>query len=255
MSVDASADAGQERMSFLAHLEELRIRLFYTLTGLVLGSCLCYHFAAELFDLLAVPLRQYASLSQLVGLSPAEAFVVKLKVGLLAGLIVSLPFSFYQLWRFISPGLHKDEKRFVLPFVISSTLFCVFGMAFCYYAVLPVAFRFFLEEYQSIQAAANIRIEEYLSFVMSSLLIFGFVFELPVFTYFLVRFGFLTERWLIKQRKIMIVGAFVVGGVFSPPDIISQCLLAGPLLILYVLCIGIAHYVELMQPRPSSVTR
>lgn len=234
----------EKRMPFLKHLEELRLRILKALVAAVLAGVVCYNFAARLFDFLKAPLHWAELPVQLIGLGPAEAFVVKLKTAVIAGFVISLPYSFLQLWRFISPGLLEKERKLAVPFICSATLFFLGGLAFCYLVVLPFAFRFFLQEYQSISASADIRIDAYLSFILGTALVFGIVFEMPVLTFFLVKLKVLSKQKLVRWWRAAIVGAFVIGAVFTPPDVVSQCLLAGPLVVLYLLCIAVAHFVE-----------
>jgi sec-independent protein translocase protein TatC len=167
--------------------------------------------------------------------------MTKLMVGIVGGFLLSLPLTFYQLWLFIAPGLHDHERRFVLPFVALSTLCFLAGAAFCYEFVLPVAFTFFSGEFQSLNVAPQIRMEEYLSFTIKFLLVFGAIFELPILSYFLARGGLLTHRWLLEKIRYSVVVIFIVAAILTPPDVVSQLLMAGPLLVLYALCIGVAY--------------
>lgn len=236
-------DEEHKEMSFSEHLEELRSCLTRALLGILLASILCFVLAKELFSFLTLPLLQTSSAAklELIGTGPAEAFIVKLKVAFVAGIILTLPYTFYQLWRFISPGLHVHERKLAMPFVLTSTLFFLLGVVFCYLVVFPFAFTFFLDEYLSIGTSPAIRIGEYLSFVVKLLLVFGLVFEMPVLTYFLARLRLVSHTWLIKQARFAIVSVFVLAAILTPPDIVTQCLLAGPLVILYALCIGVAY--------------
>jgi sec-independent protein translocase protein TatC len=159
---------------------------------------------------------------------------------------------FFQAWRFVSPGLYESEKRLAVPFAIVASLFFGLGAAFCYVLVFPVGFRFFLEEYGSIGVAPQIRIAEYLSFASRMLLAFGVTFELPVVTFFLARIGVVTHHTLIGTARYAIVAIFAVAAVLTPgPDVASQLLMAGPLLVLYVLSIGVAWVVA--RPAVASV--
>ena len=247
-------------MPFTEHLAELRNRIGKSLLAILVASIACFFFAQPLFDLLTLPLEQ-ANLElqkkateqvhqlKLIGTGPAEAFIVKLKVALGAGVILASPILFFQLWCFIAPGLHEHERRLAAPFVILSTLFFLLGVLFCFEGVLPFAFRFFIDEYASIKVAPDIRIGEYLSFTVRILLIFGAVFELPILSYFLARMGLLTSEWLVTKGRYGIVVIFVTAAILTPPDVITQCLLAGPLIVLYGLCIAVA---KLAAPAKNS---
>jgi sec-independent protein translocase protein TatC len=191
--------------------------------------------------------------SLIIGTGVTEAFFTKLKVAVIAGIFVSSPVLFYQLWRFVAPGLYDREKRVALPFSIAASVFFVSGAAFCYWVVFPVAFEFFLGEFASIGVAAQIRVSEYLSFSSRMLLAFGVTFELPVVTFFLARIGLVTHRMLIAAWRYAIVVIFVVAAVLTPgPDVASQMLMAAPLLVLYALSIGVAYLVARPAPADES---
>ena len=241
-------------MPFLEHLEELRLRLFRVIGAVLLMAIISYFWVNELFSLLFQPLRS-SGLSaswqvDIIGTSPAEAFTTKLKITAVAGVILSLPFSFYQLWHFVAPGLHEEEKKLVIPFVFFSTLFFLVGVSFCYYAAFPVAFTFFVQEYQSIAVSPRIQMSEYLEFIVTSMLVFGIMFELPVLSYFLARMKLLSSQLLIKNSRYAIVAIFIIAAVLTPPDVVSQLLLAVPLTVLYGLCILVCRAVE--RSRDSS---
>lgn len=234
----------QKTMSFIEHLEELRICLFRIAVGVTVMAVASYYWASDIFFLLTKPLHQSGLKVEVIGTSPAEAFLVKLEMALLVGVLLSLPYSFYQLWLFVAPGLHESERKLALPFVFFSTLFFMLGVSFCYVVAFPFAFAFFLTEYESIGVSAAIRINEYLSFVLTTLLVFGVVFELPVLSFFLARMKLLSAQWLIEKGRFGIVAVFIAAAVLTPPDVVSQILLAVPLLILYGLCIGVCYFVE-----------
>jgi len=178
----------------------------------------------------------------LIGTGVTEAFFIEIKVALAAGVLFSCPFIFYQIWRFIAPGLSGGEKKRVLPFVLFATLFFVGGAYFCYRIVLPVAFQYFIEQYGTMGVTPAIRIGDYFSFFFRMVLAFGVTFELPVFTFFLVRLGIWDYRFMLRSFRYAIVAIFIIAAVLTPtPDIINQCLLALPMLLLYVASIGVAY--------------
>jgi len=189
------------------------------------------------------PLRQNLQPGQsLIGTGITEAFFIEIKVALAAGVLFSCPFIFYQIWRFIAPGLSGGEKKRVLPFVLFATLFFVGGAYFCYRIVLPVAFQYFIEQYGTMGVTPAIRIGDYFSFFFRMVLAFGVTFELPVFTFFLVRLGIWDYRFMLRSFRYAIVAIFIIAAVLTPtPDIINQCLLALPMLLLYVASIGVAY--------------
>jgi sec-independent protein translocase protein TatC len=229
-------------MPLTAHLEELRWRLIKALVAVSIGFVGCYFFSDRIFELLTRPLVSVGDTHmQLIGTGVTEAFFTRLKVSLIAAIFVASPALFYQAWRFIEPGLVDRERRTALPFVLAATVFFISGASFCYIVVFPVGYAFFLEEYANIGVAPQIRISEYLQFASRMLLAFGVTFEMPVVTFFLARLGVVDHRLLLRWFRYAIVVIFIVAAVLTPgPDVASQLLMAGPLLFLYVLSIGVA---------------
>jgi sec-independent protein translocase protein TatC len=230
-------------MTFTEHLEDLRWCLLKSLAAVVLGAVVCYVFSDWIFALVVAPLRRHLAPGQnLIGTGVTEAFFTEIKVALAAGLLVASPFVFYQIWRFVAPGLSSGEKRLVVPFVFCATLFFVGGALFCYWIVLPVAFRYFIEQYSTMGVTPAIRIGEYFTFFFRMVLAFGVTFELPVFTFFLVRLGIWDYRFMLRSFRYAIVVIVILAAVLTPtPDVINQSLLALPMLALYVLSIGVAY--------------
>ena len=239
-------------MPLTAHLGELRSRLIKSLVAVGVAFVLCYQFVETLMAWLIAPLKALDSAAkvQVIGTGLAEAFFTKLKVSFIAGIFLASPVIFYQIWRFVAPGLYEHERRYVQPFVFFATGFFVCGAYFCYRLVFPTAFGFFLEEYGSISIEPLLRISEYLSFASRMLLAFGVVFELPVFTFFLARTGIVDHKMMIGTWRYAVVGIFIVAAVLTPgPDVASQLLMATPLLVLYVASIGVAY--AFARPRGS----
>ena len=230
-------------MTLAEHLEELRWCILKSILAVVLASGVSYIYADAIFDFVVAPLRQNLQPGQnLIGTSVTEAFFVEIKVALAAGVLFSSPVLFYQIWRFIAPGLSGREKKWVLPFVFCATFFFVSGAFFCYRIVLPVAFKYFIEQYESMGVSPAIRIGEYFSFFFRMVLAFSATFELPVFTFFLVRVGIWDYRFMLRSFRYALVIIFVMAAMLTPtPDVINQSLLAVPMLILYLLSIGIAY--------------
>jgi sec-independent protein translocase protein TatC len=241
------------RMPLTAHLEELRARLIRALLAILAGFAVCYQFADALVTFLARPLQALRPEEAIViGTGVTEAFFAKLKVAFIAGVFLASPMIFFQAWRFIAPGLYQQEKRVAVPFSAAASAFFVLGAAFCYYLVFPVAYDFFLAEFASLGIAPQIRISEYLSFISRMLLGFGVTFELPVVTFFLARVGMVTHRTLIGASRYAVVAIFAVAAILTPgPDVASQLLMAAPLLVLYLLSIGVAFVVA--RPAPEAV--
>jgi len=239
-------------MPLTEHLRELRERLIRALLAVAVGFAACYNFAEALFDFLTLPLVGLESAGttiRLIGTGVPEAFFTKLKVAAIGGVFLASPMILYQLWAFVVPGLYDSEKRYARPFVFFGTLFFFAGAGFCYAVVLPLGYQFFLEQYVSIGVAPEIRISEYLTFTSRLLLAFGATFEMPVVAFFLARIGLITHRTLLDAGRYAIVIIFIVAAILTPPDVVSQVLMAGPLLVLYVISIGVAY---LAGRRPAS---
>lgn len=240
------------QMPLTAHLEELRWRLVKALLAIGVAFIAVYNVSDLLFEILTRPLiALQEGPVQLIGTGVTEAFFTKLKVSFIAAVFIASPVIFYQVWMFVAPGLYDTEKRYAKPFVFFATIFFVLGAGFCYLVVFPVGYRFFLAEYATIGVSPSIRISEYLSFTARMLLAFGVTFELPVITFFLARLGLVTHQMMLSYFRYALLVIVIVAAVLTPgPDIASQMLMAGPLLVLYVLSIGVA-YVFARTPAPA----
>lgn len=230
-------------MTLTEHLEDLRWCVLKAIVAIVLASGISYFYVDVIFAFVVAPLRQNLQPGQnLIGTGVTEAFFVEIKVALGAGVLFSSPVIFYQIWRFIAPGLLKRERKWVLPFVLCATFFFVTGAFFCYRFVLPVAFKYFIEQYESLGVSPAIRIGEYFTFFFRMVLAFSATFELPVFTFFLVRVGIWDYRFMLRSFRYALVVIFIIAAMLTPtPDVINQSLLAVPMMLLYVLSIGIAY--------------
>ncbi len=236
--------AGDDRtMPLTGHLEELRWRLISSLLAVGIAFLPCYFFANVLFEFLTRPLHLAVSEQlTLIGTGVVEAFFTKLKVSFIAALFIAIPVVLYQVWQFVAPGLYAHEQRYVWPFIGFGSLFFLLGAGFCYAIVLPVGYAFFLEEYKSIGVQPTLRVSEYLTFTSRMLLAFGVTFELPVLAFFFARVGLITHRTLLGFFRYAVLVIFILAAVLTPgPDVASQLLLAGPLLLLYGVSIGVAY--------------
>jgi len=222
-----------EKLSFTSHLEELRRRLIICIIAIAAGFIACYNFSKELYSILARPLRQVLPPnSALVYTTPTEAFLTYMKTAFIGGLFLAVPVVLYEMWKFIAPGLYQKEKAYVIPFVFVSSILFIGGALFGYFFVFPMAFTFLMSfSSDMVQALPSMR--EYLDFAMKMLLAFGVVFETPVFVFFLAKLGIVDYQRLRAFRKYYIVLAFIVAAVLTPPDPISQILMAVPLLLLF----------------------
>jgi len=227
--------AGEE--TFISHLVELRDRLVKASFGIAImtAALMLWPGPARIYDILAAPM--IASLpagSKMIATGVIAPFLVPMKVTLVLGFILALPWVFYQIWAFVAPGLYAHEKRLVLPLVISSSLLFMGGVAFCYFFVFGRVFQF-IGTFAPASIAVTPDIENYLDFVMSMCLAFGVTFEVPVVVLILVRMGIVSIEKLRQIRSYVIVGAFVIAAIVTPPDVVSQLALAIPMCLLYEL--------------------
>ncbi len=250
-------------MSFWAHLQELRLRLIRMSLAFLLAAGVAWWFKEVLFVLLTQPYVQgWAADGTAPSLhfsDPAGLFVSYVKISMLGGFVLSLPIQLYQVWAFIAPGLYAKEKWIAIPFVVlSCLLFCV-GAYFGWSVVFPNAFGYLLKYAEipldsTLQVQPTVMIESYLTFVMRALLAFGLVFEIPVVVLFLSLVGVINHTHLIKFFRYFIVIAFILSAVITPPDPLSQILLAGPLILLYGVSIVIAWIVTRIKQRKKGPT-
>jgi sec-independent protein translocase protein TatC len=229
--------------SFIAHLIELRTRLMHSAIALLLVFICLFPWASDLYALMAEPmLAKLPKGGQMIATDVTTPFFVPLKVALMAAFLISLPYILYQIWRFVAPGLYAHEKRLVWPLIVVSTVLFFCGMAFAYFIVFPVVFGFITASAPQ-GVAVMTDIDKYLSFVLSMFMAFGITFQVPVAVVVLVRMGFVSVEKLREARSYVIVGAFVVGAIFTPPDVVSQLMLAIPLWLLYETGIVVASWV------------
>jgi sec-independent protein translocase protein TatC len=239
----------EQTESFISHLVELRDRLLRAVIAVVIVFVCLMPWAADIYDLLAHPLMvALPEGTKMIATGVVTPFFVPVKVTLMLAFLIALPVVLYQVWAFVAPGLYAHEKRLGLPLIVASTLLFLVGMAFCYFLVFGVVFSFIAEfSPKSITPAPDI--EQYLSFVLTMFTAFGVTFEVPVVVIVLVRFGLVTIKQLKEARPYVIVGAFVVAAVVTPPDVVSQLLLAIPLCVLYELGILFARFVRTSPER------
>lgn len=246
-----NVEAQQE--GFLSHLIELRDRLIRAIIAVVIVFVILFLYpgASVIYDFLAQPmLSALPQGTRMIATGVITPFMVPVKITMLASFVVALPYVLYQAWAFVAPGLYQHEKRLAIPLIISSSLLFLLGMAFCYFIVFKTVFSFIASfAPQSITPAPDI--EAYLNFVLTMFLAFGITFEIPIAVILLVRTGVISVAKLREIRGYVIVGAFVIAAVVTPPDVISQILLAVPLWSLYEVGILIATRVK---PNPKEST-
>ena len=234
--------SNEEKQPFLSHLVELRRRLIICAIGVGIGFGIAYFFSERLFLLLITPLKEVMPEGDhLIFTNLPEMFFAYLKVAFIAGILASAPLIFYQIWMFIAPGLYQKEKKLVIPFVLASTILFVGGSLFGYFVVFPFGFKFFMG-FSSEYVKALPSVKQYFSFSIKLLFAFGLVFELPVIIFFLSKMGLVTTDFLKKQRKYAILLTFVMSAILTPPDVITQCMMAGPLIVLYEIGIFVSRF-------------
>ena len=245
-------DDAQE--SLITHLIELRQRLMRALTAIVLVFLGLFHWSNHIYSLLARPLlRTLPKGGQLIATEVTAPFFVPMKVTLLASFLIALPYVLYQVWSFVAPGLYAHEKRLALPLLVASVLLFFCGMSFASFIVFPVVFGF-ISSVTPTGVAMMTDIGKYLDFVMGLFLAFGVTFEVPVLVVLLVRVGVVSVAKLREIRPYMIVAAFVIGAIFTPPDVLSQTMLAVPLWLLYEVGVLVAAMMEKQAAASRQVT-
>jgi sec-independent protein translocase protein TatC len=246
----------ERAMPFLAHLEELRRRIIFSILGILVGFLLCWSFADRLFGLMQQPiiqaLRHHGIGGGLVYLNPTEPFNLYLMVALVLGLFAASPFVFYQLWLFIAPGLYRAEKRYVLPFLISTVGLFLAGGLFGYKMVYPASLDFLIGYGERFQPM--ITIGEYTKLFATVILGFGLMFEMPILVFFLALMRVITAGWMWRNLRYSILVIFVVAAVITPTaDILNMCLFAAPMVALYAISIGVAWLVRSPRNQPAEV--
>ncbi len=240
-------DESLSEMPVMEHFAELRRRVIRILAAWVIGILVCFNYSPEIYRWLAEPLQgALGKESSLIFTSPIEPFLVYLKVSLIASIFLTSPYTFWQIWRFIAPGLYAHEKRTIVPIAMASSLIFIGGAAFCYYVVLPLGMQALLGAGQSEAFTADAMITMQSNFALTTRLAiaFGLVFEMPVFSLFLTRLGLIDHHFLIKQWRIAVVIIFIIAALLTPPDVVTQICLGLPMCALYVLSIFLSWMVQ-----------
>src|SRR5467141_2968733 len=254
MSATVSSDQGNPEplpaMGFLDHLEELRRRIVYSIAAVALGFFACWWKVEKIYDIMQRPimdaLRNNGMSEKLVYLNPTEPFNLYLKVAALAGLFVTSPFVLYQVWMFISPGLYRNEKRYVFPFMFSTVFLFLAGGAFAYKMVYPAALNFLIDYGKQFQPM--ITVGEYTDLFLTIVIGMGLVFELPILVFFLALMGIVNAGWMWRNLRYSILVIFIIAAIITPTtDILNMCIFAAPMVALYILSIGIAWMVHPKQ--------
>jgi len=226
------------------HLIELRKRIIFSVAFLVVMFFVCFNFHEQIFALVMRPINGIMpNEGKMIFTHPAESFFVAIKVAFFAAFVISIPVILYEIWAFVAPGLYENEKKYVVPFVVAASFMFLLGAAFCYFLVVPIAFNFLLN-FGGQDLVAMPKISEFIGFFIKLIIAFGISFELPVVTFFLALMGIVTAKGMAGFFRYAIVGIFVFAAIMTPPDILSQILLAVPLILLYGLSIIIARIVN-----------
>lgn len=237
---DEKVDANEQ--PFLSHLIELRQRILRSLLFLVVVFVPVFYFVNDIFDFVSTPLRAQLP-GEMIATQVASPFLTPFKLAVYTTIFITIPFLLHQAWGFVSPGLYLREKRFAVPLLVSSTVLFYLGMAFAYYAVFPLVFQFFASVTPT-DVTMMTDINHYLDFVLKLFFAFGLAFEIPVATVLLALTGLTSSRSMARKRPYVIVGCFVIGMLITPPDVISQILLAVPAWLLFEIGILLARMVE-----------
>jgi len=239
MKRKTSSPKDEKNLTLIEHLAELRKRIIYSAIVLILAVGFCYNFAEKIIkDLIDI-----ARNVEFVFIAPAELLMSYIKLSVIGGLIISAPFLIFQIWLFIIPGLKSKEKRYILFSLILGSAFFIAGVTFAYFVVIPTLIAFFIG-FQMEAIKPMISFNSYLSFVLSTIFTFGAIFELPILMVLLSRFGILKVSFLKQNRKFIILIIFILAAILTPPDIISQIILAGPMILLAEIGIFLAGLVE-----------
>ncbi len=245
-TTELESETGQEereaesgKMSFLEHLDELRRRLVRIVTYLGIGFAVCFYFCKPIYRFISVPITQAMHGRPLVYTNPTDPFTMYIKVAMIAGVFLTVPLSLYEVWKFIAPGLYRKEKKYVVPFMVSSVFLFLAGGAFCYYFVLNPAYTILLEIGGDF--TPMITINEYLDLTLMMILGFGLIFEMPVIIAFLSMFGLVSAGFLWRKSKYAIVIMVTAAAILSPTgDAVNLLIWSAPMIILYFMSIGIA---------------
>lgn len=249
-------DIDDTRAPLLDHLIELRKRLLWSVAALAVAFAICFYFARPIFAFLVQPLVA-AGQGKIIYTQVFEAFFVQIKVALFAAMMIAFPVIATQLWQFVAPGLYRQEKRALLPFLVATPVLFLMGASLAYFFAIPVALRFLLSfqgDLGGIEQEALPAVGNYLSFTMQFILAFGIAFLTPVLLMLLERAGIVTRQQLVGARRYMVVVAFVIAAVFTPPDVVSQLMLAVPLVLLYELTLVTIWFTEKRRARQSAVS-
>jgi sec-independent protein translocase protein TatC len=244
-----------DRMTFLEHLDELRVRLMHSLGALVVGTIVCWGFHERIFHFLTQPLRNAYPAVKFITTGPTEAFMMYMKMSFFVGIFLVAPYILYQVWAFIAPGLYAHEKAYAVPFIVAGSLFFLLGGGFGHYILFPTTFKF-LYEFAGDDMQFLPKVDEYFEFYSWFLLGLGLVFQIPVIIFVLARIGIVTPGFLMRQFKFAVLVSFVVAAIVTPSaDVVNQTLLALPMMGLYLLGVLVAWMFGRARQTPEGVRK
>jgi sec-independent protein translocase protein TatC len=239
-----------EKMTFLEHLDELRQRIIRAVLGLLVAFVLCFTFSTPIFEFLMGPLQSALPPGgELIATAVPEIFVLHLKMSFFVAIFVSSPLWLSQVWLFIAPGLYENEKRFAIPFILFGSFFFVAGAAFAHYVLFPIAVEFF-STFGSRDVEIRLTVSEVFSFYSKVLLASGAVFQIPTVVFILARMGLVSASFLWRNFKYAVLIIFIIAAVLTPPDVVTQTLMATPMVALYLFSIGVAWLVGRDRQKP-----
>jgi sec-independent protein translocase protein TatC len=231
----------QGEMTLWEHLQELRTRLIRSIIGILIASIVSYVFWRDIWNFLTIPLKKLDV--QLINTTPVEAFITSIKVAIISGIVFSSPWILWNFWKFVAPGLFKNEKTLLFPTLFFSVALFLTGAGFCYYAVLPYGLSFLANYAVGEEIAANWRQGDYATFIMRVLLAFGITFELPIVSLVLSKLGIIDAKMLWSFSRYALIVIFILAALLTPPDPVTQILLAIPLFLIYVISILISYFI------------
>jgi sec-independent protein translocase protein TatC len=238
------------KMTFFEHLAELRTRLIYVAITLAVGFGICWFFVEDLFRILMIPMIEVLGPERkMIFTNPTEAFVTYLKVAALGGLMITTPVWLYHIWRFIAPGLYKNERKYIVLFVLFGSIFFLGGSLFGYFRIIPLGFQFLINNFQSSFFEALPSLKETFSISTRLLIAFGIAFELPLVIFFFARMGLVSAGWLLRKFKYAVLLIFITAAMLTPPDWVTQIGLGIPMCILYLLGVGVAAVFGKRKPK------
>ena len=240
-----------DRMTFLEHLDELRVRLMHSLGALVVGTIVCWGFHERIFHFLTQPLRNAYPAVKFITTGPTEAFMMYMKMSFFVGIFLVAPYILYQVWAFIAPGLYAHEKAYAVPFIVAGSLFFMLGGGFGHYILFPTTFKF-LYEFAGDDMQFLPKVDEYFEFYSWFLLGLGLVFQIPVIIFVLARIGLVTPGFLMRQFKFAVLASFIVAAIVTPSaDVVNQTMLALPMMGLYLLGVLVAWMFGRARRKPD----